>query len=75
MPLMFSSAALYPSSGFPPWMQTISRGNPISYSAILGRDLLLSNHVDTFALGYLALFAVVMLVIGYAVSARYLRVE
>ncbi len=75
MPLMFSSAALYPSSGFPAWMQTISRGNPITYSASLGRDLLLHGTLDAFALGFLALFAVVMLVVGYAVSARYLKVE
>ena len=75
MPLMFSSAALYPSTGFPGWMKAISAVNPITYSATLGRNLVLYGTIDWTALGYVALFGVVMLTIGYVVSARWLKVE
>jgi ABC-2 type transport system permease protein len=75
MPLMFSSAALYPSSGFPSWMKAISEFNPISYSAILGRNLVLGGGIDVAAFGYLAIFAGAMLTVGYFVSARWLKVE
>jgi ABC-2 type transport system permease protein len=75
MPLMFSSAALYPSSGFPGWMQAISEFNPISYTASFGRDLLLGHGVDWIYTGYLAIFAFVMVTVGYFVSARWLKVE
>jgi len=75
MPLMFSSAALYPSSGFPGWMKEISRFNPISYTAIFGRNLVLTGAIDWTASGYVLLFGVAMVVIGYVVSARWLKVE
>ncbi len=75
MPLMFSSAALYPSSGFPPWMKAISEFNPITYTASLGRDLVLGHGIDWAYLGYVALFAGLMLTIGYFVNAHWLRVE
>ena len=75
MPLMFSSAALYPSSGFPDWMKVISEFNPISYVATLGRALVLGHGVEWTQFGYLAIFAVVMLAVGHAVSARWLKVE
>jgi ABC-2 type transport system permease protein len=75
MPLMFSSAALYPSSGFPEWMKVISEFNPISYTANAGRGLVLGTGIDWLDLGYLAVFAFGMLTIGYFVSARWLRVE
>ncbi len=75
MPLMFSSAALYPSSGFPTWMKVISAFNPISYTATLGRDLVLHGSVDWVAAGYLAIFASGLLAIGYVVSAKWLKVE
>jgi ABC-2 type transport system permease protein len=75
MPLMFASAALVPSSGFPAWMEWISRYNPISFSALLGRSLVLGTPTDWSYLGELAIFAVAFLLIGYAVSARWLKVE
>jgi ABC-2 type transport system permease protein len=75
MPLMFASAALFPSSSFPPWMQAISNVNPITFSAELGRSFLLQTPVNWANLGWLAVFAFVMLLIGYVVSARWLKVE
>jgi len=42
MPLMFSSNALYSTSAFPAWLQTISAANPLTY---------LVNGIRYFALG------------------------
>ncbi len=38
-PLIFVSSAMFPSSFFPSWAQTISKYNPISYAANVTRDL------------------------------------
>lgn len=75
MPLMFASSSLFSSNQFPPWMQAISAGNPISFSALLGRSFVLGLATPWEYLGYLAVFAVGMLALGYFVSARWLRVE
>ncbi len=75
MPLMFASAALFGSSHFPVWMQTISKVNPITFSALLGRSFMLGTATNWWDLGYLALFSLTMLGVGYFVSSRWLRVE
>ncbi len=75
MPLMFASASLFPSQQFPDWMQAIANVNPISFSALLGRSFILGLPVDWSYLGYLGVFALAMVLIGYGVSARWLKVE
>lgn len=75
MPLMFASTSLFRAQQFPGWMQAISAVNPISFSALLGRSFILGQPVDWAYLGYLGAFAGAMLAIGYAVSARWLKVE
>lgn len=75
MPLMFSSTALFPSANFPWWMQDISKVNPVTYSTLFGRDIILTGVAHWDYLGALALFAVLMLVIGMVVYSRWLRVE
>ncbi|HXY46763.1 MAG TPA: ABC transporter permease [Thermoplasmata archaeon] len=75
MPLMFASSALFSSSQFPSWMQAIAKVNPVSFTALLGRSFVLGRVVDWSYLGYLVIFAVVMITIGYFVSARWLKVE
>jgi ABC-2 type transport system permease protein len=75
MPLMFASTALFSGQFFPAWMLAISSVNPITFSALLGRSFVLGTSVPWINLGYLALFASVMLVIGYFVSARWLKVD
>jgi ABC-2 type transport system permease protein len=75
MPLMFASGALFPSANFPPWMQTIAEYNPVSYSALLGRGIVVYGTIDWAYLGYLALFAAVMVVAGTLVARRYLKIE
>ncbi len=75
MPLMFASGALFPSANFPVWMQDISAVNPVSYAALLGRGVVVSGTADWLYLGYLALFAAIMLLVGTFVASRYLKVE
>jgi len=75
MPLMFSSAALFGSTYFPDWMKDISSVNPITFSALLGRSFVLGTGTNWADLGYLAIFSGAMLVMGYFVSSRWLRVE
>ncbi len=75
MPLMFASGALFPSANFPTWMATISNWNPVTYSALFGRGIVVSGTADWLYLGYLALFAALMLTAGTLVARRYLRVE
>jgi ABC-2 type transport system permease protein len=75
MPLMFASTALFGGQYFPPWMRAISSVNPISFSALLGRAFVLGTPVPWVNLGYLAAFAGAMLVIGWQVSARWLKID
>ena len=75
MPLMFASSSMFTTSQFPSWMQAIARVNPISFSALLGRSFVLGTATDWTYLGYLTAFALAMLLLGYAVSARWLKVE
>ncbi|HTT35271.1 MAG TPA: ABC transporter permease [Thermoplasmata archaeon] len=75
MPLMFASGALFPQQNFPSWMQAIANVNPVTYSALFGRGILVDGTADWLYLGYLAVFAAVMLGIGTWVASRYLKVE
>jgi ABC-2 type transport system permease protein len=75
MPLMFASGALFPSANYPPWMQYIAAWNPVGYSALFGRGILVSGTADWTYLGYLAIFAALMLGAGTFVASRYLKVE
>lgn len=75
MPLMFASGALLPSKNYPQWMQDIVRVNPVAYTATLGRSVIVHDSANWAALGYVALFAVIMIGIGTLVASRYLKVE
>lgn len=75
MPLMFASGALFPTANFPPWMQTIAEYNPVTYSALFGRGIVLDGNADWLYLGYVAIFAVAMVTVGTLVASRYLKVE
>ncbi|MFY9717770.1 MAG: ABC transporter permease [Thermoplasmata archaeon] len=75
MPFMFASAALVPTPGFPTWMRYISDLNPITYSALLGRAFVLGEAIPWSYFGIIVGFGVIGLVVGYFVSARWLRVE
>jgi ABC-2 type transport system permease protein len=75
MPLMFASQSLFPATNFPSWMQVISNWNPVSYSALFGRDILITGVAHWDYLGYLALFAALMGVLGTLIASRYLKAE
>jgi ABC-2 type transport system permease protein len=75
MPLMFASGALFPTVNFPPWMQAISAINPVTYSALLGRDVILTGTWNWAYFGYLVAFAAAMAIIGTLVARRYLKIE
>jgi ABC-2 type transport system permease protein len=75
MPLMFASTALFGGQYFPSWMKAISSVNPITFSALLGRSFVLATPVPWINLAYLSAFALAMLVVGWTVSGRWLKVE
>jgi ABC-2 type transport system permease protein len=75
MPLMFASGALFPSANFPAWMQVIANWNPVGYSALFGRDIVVSGFAHWAYLGYVAIFATLMAVGGTIVASRYLKAE
>ena len=78
MPLMFASGAMFPATIYPTWMKDIAEVNPVGFSAQLSRSVLTYGQftsTDVAYLGYLAIFALSMIVIGTALASRYLRVE
>ena len=75
MPLMFASGALFPATNYPTWMQVIADWNPVGYAAVFGRGIVLSGNAQWIDLGYLAIFAGLMVTIGTLVASRYLKVE
>ena len=75
MPLMFASGALFPAQNYPTWMQAIARVNPVGFSALLGRGILVSGTANWAYLGYLGIFAAIMVGVGTLVASRYLKVE
>ncbi len=78
MPLMFASGAMFPTSIYPSWMRDIANVNPVGFSAQLSRSVLTYGQftgTDLTYLGYLALFAVLMILAGTALASKYLKVE
>jgi ABC-2 type transport system permease protein len=75
MPLMFASGALFPSANFPSWMATIADWNPVTYTALFGRGVVVNGTADWLYLGYSAIFAGLMALAGTLVARRYLKVE
>ncbi|AWR97483.1 ABC transporter [Acidianus sulfidivorans JP7] len=75
LPLMFSSTALFPKTFFPGWLVDISDINPITYSAELGREALLSSDPNWTYLGILAIFAFIMLILGSYLTNKFMQAE
>ena len=75
MPLMFASGALFPSANFPSWMATIANWNPVTYTALFGRGVVVQGTADWLYLGYVAIFAALMIFSGTLVARKYLKVE
>ena len=65
MPLFFASNALYPVSIMPPWLQVLSRVNPLTYVVNLLRAFLVTGRVNAVAdFGILAAVALLMVVMA-----------
>jgi len=75
MPLMFASGALFPAANFPSWMATIANWNPVTYAALFGRGVVVSGTANWPYLGYTAIFAGLMGLVGTLVARKYLKVE
>ncbi|HTT25913.1 MAG TPA: ABC transporter, partial [Thermoplasmata archaeon] len=75
MPLMFASGALFPSQNYPDWMRSIAAVNPVGFSALLGRGIMVNGAADWTYLGYLGIFAAIMIIGGTLVAGKYLKVE
>ncbi len=50
MPLFFASNAIYPISIMPPWLQVLSRINPLTYLVDALRDLMLVGQAGSYGL-------------------------
>ncbi|MUL36147.1 ABC transporter permease [Gloeocapsopsis dulcis] len=50
MPLFFASNAIYPISIMPPWLQVLSRLNPLTYLVDALRDLMLMEQAGSYSL-------------------------
>ncbi|MDD5543576.1 MAG: ABC transporter permease, partial [Acidobacteriia bacterium] len=71
--LFFPSGAVYPINGFPIWMKAIARVDPFTYAVASFKDLMLKNTgLQAIAgnLAYLALFAILMMVLATALFRR-----
>jgi ABC-2 type transport system permease protein len=75
LPLMFASNALFPASLMPPWLQTITKINPVTYATDATRQLILYT-IDMHQLAidflFLGAFAVIFSTISILLSWRYL---
>jgi ABC-2 type transport system permease protein len=76
LPLMFASNAFFPTSIMPSWLQTVASVNPMTYTTDAVRQFLIYDTINFGQVGldflYVGIFAVVVAVIGIALSWRYL---
>ena len=75
MPLMFASSSIFPNTFAPWWMRAISAHNPVTFSANLGRSVVLSGGLSWTDMGWLVAFAVAALALGAFVTDRWLKIE
>lgn len=83
LPLMFASNAFFPISVMPPWLQTVAKFNPMTYTIDAVRQLLIDSPVHWWGevggqMGvaldfvYVGIFAIIVSTIGILLSWRYL---
>lgn len=77
MPLFFASSAIYPISLMPSWLQTVAKGNPLTYEVDGLRGLMLpgypTSHPIVLDLGALAVMLLVLVLIGAKLYPRLAR--
>jgi ABC-2 type transport system permease protein len=81
-PLVFMSNALFPSSGFPAWLNAVSQVNPVTKATEVARLLMVSGSLSasqvttvSWDLVYLVAFAAVMATLGYLAARRVLKAD
>lgn len=79
-PLIFMSSAIFPLGTFPSWLRGVAQVNPITKAVETGRMLIVngalsSGELSTLAFNalYLAVFALVLALIGYFLAQKALK--
>jgi ABC-2 type transport system permease protein len=76
LPLMFASNAFFPTNVMPPWLQTVAKFNPMTYTTDAVRQLLIFSTIDftqvAMDFAYVGIFAVIVATIGIVLSWRFL---
>ena len=70
MPIFFASNAIYPIHLMPPWLQTMSRLNPLTYEVDALRALMLRNGHSTIGLPRDCVVLVATFALFVALAAR-----
>jgi ABC-2 type transport system permease protein len=77
LPVMFASAALFPLSGMPDWLQTVAKANPLTWAADACRTFAFHNPSPIFPVWqevlFLGIFAVVMIAVSGLVARKLLN--
>jgi len=81
-PLVFMSNALFPSSGFPGWLNAVSQVNPVTKATEAARLLMVNGAltasqvtVISWDFAYLVAFALVLATLGYLAARRVLKAD
>ncbi|MFP3289749.1 MAG: ABC transporter permease [Candidatus Nanopusillus acidilobi] len=73
LPLLFTSNAFYPVNSMPSWLKPIAEINPLTYSNAVIRGMLLGIQANlTIDFIYLAVFAIVLSIVGIILSWKYI---
>ena len=73
LPLLFTSNAFYPINSMPSWLKPIAEINPLTYSNAVIRGMLLGIQTNlTIDFIYLAVFAIVLSIVGIILSWKYI---
>lgn len=80
LPLMFASFALFPKQLMAPWLANIAQYNPVSWSAIIIRTVIINGSLDASQAStvlnnfiYLGVVTLLVIIITYILSEREIR--
>ncbi|OPY33106.1 MAG: ABC-2 type transporter [Methanomassiliicoccales archaeon PtaU1.Bin124] len=77
LPLMFASAALFPITGMPDWLQAVAKVNPLTLAVDGMRQLLFAGSEGIYPIGVdilgLLAFSLVLVSLGIVVAMRALK--
>ncbi|MBD2190112.1 ABC transporter permease [Pseudanabaena mucicola] len=73
MPLFFASHAIYPIEIMPPWLQFVSRINPLTYQVDALRSVMLLNGTSIYGYGFDTAVLVLVLIVLTFIGGRLYR--